>query len=243
MFLEKYLNKLKSKNCTELKNDKQNGQVSCREEKSHPRTTLGSIDLDDIDRPMRVVEECMQRLELQHQLHEQERQAKNDSSDTDDSDDTISEDTSYSNKSEEYVLEDATHDNPLMAKGRVSPSMSRPNSLNVTSHSTSTDPSQRTSISIESELDDANLPPVEQVIQDCVSIALNWQSFQNLKGCSCSTPLEPYSTKLHCYACGQIFCIRCIDKRCVIPCHYTKAPRLVCRKCYINITRSNSIDV
>lgn len=34
-----------------------------------PSVKLGSIDLDDIDRPMRVVEECMQRLEMKHQLN------------------------------------------------------------------------------------------------------------------------------------------------------------------------------
>ena len=37
------------------------------------KKTLGSIDLDDIDRPLRVVEECMQRLELKHQMNEQAR--------------------------------------------------------------------------------------------------------------------------------------------------------------------------
>ena len=84
------------------------------------KKTLGSIDLDDVERPLRVVEECMHRLELQHQLKEQARQVaqSKDSSDSETDSADTSEGTSESNKSEEYVLADATHDNPLM--GRVS---------------------------------------------------------------------------------------------------------------------------
>ncbi len=94
------------------------------------KKALGSIDLDDVERPLRVVEECMHRLELQHQLKEQARQVarSSDSSDSDLEVDT-SEDTSESNKSEEYVLTEATHDNPLM--GRVSVRTSKYFALNL----------------------------------------------------------------------------------------------------------------
>lgn len=91
------------------------------------------------------------------------------------------------------------------------------------------------------EQSEAFLPPLEQVVQDMSHVSIQWQSFQNLKECCCSTPLEPYSTKLHCNACGQIFCIRCIDKRCPVPCLAGKTKRPVCRKCFMDITRSNSI--
>ena len=112
---------LKSKNSNAISNiEKTNGQVEEVPKSAFQKKPLGSIDLDDIDRPMRVVEECMQRLELQHQLKEKARQAgKDGSSDSESESETISEDTSESNKSEEYVLEDATHDNPLMGSTSV----------------------------------------------------------------------------------------------------------------------------
>lgn len=112
-----------NKNSNDLDKNK-NGESGNEEddtvfEPSLKKKALGSFDLDEVERPLRVVEECMHRLELQHQLKEQARQVErsSDSSDPDLEVDT-SEDTSESNKSEEYVLTEATHDNPLM--GRIS---------------------------------------------------------------------------------------------------------------------------
>ncbi|KAH9408592.1 Myotubularin- protein 6 [Tyrophagus putrescentiae] len=245
LFLEEYLKKMQYNKDNAQKNGEPGIEVeedTLERPSELKKKALGSIDLDDVERPLRVVEECMHRLELQHQLKEQARQVarSSDSSDSDLEVDT-SEDTSESNKSEEYVLTEATHDNPLM--GRVSPS--RPNSLNVASLSSSASNKFRATVESEPTIEavGAETPPAIQVAQDCDLIALSWQSFQNLKGCSCSTPLEPYSTKLHCYACGRIFCIRCIDKRCSIPVLSSKSLRPVCRRCFADITRSNSIDV
>ena len=74
------------------------------------------------------------------------------------------------------------------------------------------------------------------------SVSLNWQSLQNVKECVCSAPLEPFTTKHHCYTCGNIFCIRCIDKRISLPGHASKQLVSVCRHCYQNVMRTNSID-
>ena len=119
----------------------------------------------------------------------------------------------------------------------------RPNTLNVTGHSPLNNRSPLVVEMDEINIDPNNLPSLEQISQECSLISVNWQSFQNLKVCNCSTPLEPYSTKLHCYACGQIFCIRCIDKRSILPCHTSKSARQVCHKCFMSITRSTSIDL
>lgn len=127
MFLQ-YLNKMQyTKNINNL-DEKRNGESGNEEDDavfvqpSLKKKALGSIDLDDVERPLRVMEECMHRLELQHQLKEQARQVER-SSDTSDSDLEVdtSEDTSESNKSEEYVLTEATHDNPLMGRLSVGP--------------------------------------------------------------------------------------------------------------------------
>ncbi len=77
---------------------------------------------------------------------------------------------------------------------------------------------------------------------DLESVSLNWQSLQNVKECLCNSPFEPFSTKLNCHTCGQLFCIRCIDKRISLPGHASKRLVPVCRNCYKNVMRSNSID-
>lgn len=74
------------------------------------------------------------------------------------------------------------------------------------------------------------------------SVALDWESFRTKKECSCSTTFDHFGRKLHCHTCGQVFCIRCIDKKIALPGHYSKEAVPVCRSCYKNIMRSNSID-
>ena len=112
--------------------------------------------------------------------------------------------------------------------------------LNIPSVASSQDNSFRAS-STEPDISEYDLP-VEQVIIDFDKVQLQWQSFRGLKACQCSTPLEIYSTKMHCFGCGAIFCIRCIDKRCPLPGHDSKELRNVCRKCFQKITQSGSID-
>lgn len=76
------------------------------------RKSLGSLDLEDIDRPMKVVEECMQRLELKHQLEEQYK-AEHGSNDTS-STSSPSKESEYDDSSKEYDLIDSSL--PLAAK-------------------------------------------------------------------------------------------------------------------------------
>ncbi|KAH9526993.1 complexed with cef1p [Dermatophagoides farinae] len=176
---------------------------------------LGSIDLDEIDRPLKVVEQCMQRLVMQHEQNLKDQQQQ-----------CIDEDEK--SKSSLDTNENRTVDNQ-------SP-IPRPNSLKLGNNNIQDDEHNETE-------EDCLSMPLEQVVQDCSIISLNWQSFQNLKNCSCSTPLEPYSTRLHCFACGHIFCVRCLGERCTIPCHQPIVSfKSVCRNCFKRITKSNSID-
>ncbi|OTF76553.1 hypothetical protein BLA29_010088 [Euroglyphus maynei] len=198
-FLEKYLE--------QHQKPKENGEIKFR--------PLGSIDLDEIDRPLKVVEQCMQRLEMQHEqnLKDQEKQS-----------------IKHCNDLEKSPLE--------MNENRNESPIPRPNSLKLENNIEDDVVNDE-----QDEPEDSLSLSMDEVIQDCSIISLNWQSFQNLKNCTCSTPLEPYSTRLHCFACGNIFCIRCIDKRCNIPCHEPiVSSKPVCRNCFNRLTKSNSID-
>ena len=83
---------------------------------------------------------------------------------------------------------------------------------------------------------------ITELMAEFQSVGLNWQSLHSVKECLCSSPFEPFGAKLHCYTCGHLFCVRCIDKRIALPGHASKQAVPVCRHCYRNVMRSNSID-
>lgn len=189
--------------------------------------------MDEIDRPLKVVEQCMQRLVMQHEQNLKDQQQQ-----------CIDEDEK--SKSSLDVNENRTVDNQVKNEIKVLDQLDlkfffqspipRPNSLKLGNNNIQDDEHDETE-------EDCLSMPLEQVVQDCSIISLNWQSFQNLKNCSCSTPLEPYSTRLHCFACGHIFCVRCLGERCTIPCHQPIVSfKSICRNCFKRITKSNSID-
>ena len=146
----------------------QNYKQIDEDEKVFKNNFIGSLDLDEIDSPLKVVQQCMERLE------------KSKFTDASSDEDGVSE--SYEMKINE----------------------------------------------LEQTLD---------------TVSLDWQSLQNAKECPCSSPFEPFGLKQNCFSCGQIFCIRCIDKRISLPAHSSQDKVPVCRNCYMNLVRSNSIDL
>lgn len=76
-------------------------------ERNVSRKSLGSLDLEDIDRPMKVVEECMHRLELKHQLEEQYK-AEHGSNASTSSTSSPSKESEYEDSSKEYDLNDVS---------------------------------------------------------------------------------------------------------------------------------------
>ncbi|XP_064482258.1 myotubularin-related protein 6-like isoform X1 [Ornithodoros turicata] len=83
---------------------------------------------------------------------------------------------------------------------------------------------------------------LQKLMDEMDSVALDWKTFRNMKECPCSTPFDYFRRKFHCWCCGEVFCIRCIDKRLCLPGHLTKRPVPVCRHCYKELTHTNSID-
>ncbi|XP_065282966.1 phosphatidylinositol-3,5-bisphosphate 3-phosphatase MTMR6 [Dermacentor albipictus] len=83
---------------------------------------------------------------------------------------------------------------------------------------------------------------LQKLMEEFDSVAVDWKSFRNIKECPCSTPFDHFRRKFHCWSCGDVFCIRCIDKRLCLPGHMTKRPVPVCRHCYKELTHTNSID-
>lgn len=81
--------------------------------------------------------------------------------------------------------------------------------------------------------DDSNEVLSASLMNNAVdSVATEWQSLRHIKQCSCSSPFDYFSRKYHCWKCGDVFCIRCIDKQTQLPGHESQRPVPVCRPCY-----------
>ncbi|XP_071787047.1 phosphatidylinositol-3,5-bisphosphate 3-phosphatase MTMR8-like [Asterias amurensis] len=72
------------------------------------------------------------------------------------------------------------------------------------------------------------------------SVSLHWRGFRNIRQCVCSTPFDHFSRKYHCWKCGEVFCIRCIDKQTFLPGHFYERPVAVCRPCYRELKLGSS---
>ncbi|CAG0880613.1 unnamed protein product [Cyprideis torosa] len=83
----------------------------------------------------------------------------------------------------------------------------------------------------------------DRIIDELKGISLDWKSPRNLEACSCSTPFDHFSVKYNCWKCGQIFCVRCIDKYVALPALQSSRSAPVCRPCYRELRPSStSVD-
>ncbi|KAI8440776.1 hypothetical protein MSG28_009104 [Choristoneura fumiferana] len=68
----------------------------------------------------------------------------------------------------------------------------------------------------------ASLPELEAEVN---SVALDWKSIKSVTECSCSTPLDHFSRKHHCWGCGRCVCTRCVSARAPLARWRRRAPR------------------
>ncbi|KAF5279817.1 hypothetical protein FQA39_LY18220 [Lamprigera yunnana] len=76
---------------------------------------------------------------------------------------------------------------------------------------------------------------VQEIVDNLDTVALDWKTLRNINECGCSTPFDHFSRKYHCRKCGDVFCIRCIDKQIILPGHLTQKTVPVCRICFDKI--------
>lgn len=80
----------------------------------------------------------------------------------------------------------------------------------------------------------------DELISEVNSISLDWKALRNAEYCSCLAPFEYSSKKYHCWKCGDIFCVRCMNKQPVpLPGYQSKRAVPICSSCY-NRFHSNS---
>lgn len=111
-------------------------------------------------------------------------------------------------------MESANHDHPLKE---------------TSANSQSTKPKK---IPLITEKLDASLPASLALLEKEVNtVALDWKSVKNVTECSCSTPLDHYSRKHHCWGCGRCVCTRCVRGRSPLPALASARPAPLCAAC------------
>ncbi|CAG5053971.1 unnamed protein product [Parnassius apollo] len=95
-------------------------------------------------------------------------------------------------------LECANHDHPLK-EGLTS--VTKPNNIPL----------------ITERVEDYIPASFSQLESEVNTVALDWKSVKNVTECSCSTPLDHYSRKHHCWGCGRCVCTRCVCRRAPLP--------------------------
>ncbi|XP_063232371.1 myotubularin-related protein 6 isoform X3 [Bacillus rossius redtenbacheri] len=88
----------------------------------------------------------------------------------------------------------------------------------------------------------AEVTSADQLAEEVGSVALDWKSLRNIRECVCSSPFDHFSRKYHCWRCGEVFCLRCIDKHVALPGHLSQRAVPVCRRCFRLLRRSPSGD-
>ncbi|RZB41055.1 myotubularin-related protein 6 [Asbolus verrucosus] len=78
--------------------------------------------------------------------------------------------------------------------------------------------------------------------RDLDSVALDWKSLRNTHECICSSYFDQLSKKTHCRRCGNIFCMRCITKKTILPGHLEQNNVSVCKPCYEILVNSTEVS-
>lgn len=153
--------------------DSFDGRISIRNDSS----------FDSIDSPLKVVQECMLRLQMQHE--ENRKQAVQDK-----------ESAKFSLNACQTIRAPIKH---------------RMSSLDLA-----------------------------QILQTIENVSLHWQSVRNAKECSCGSPFDQANAMFHCWGCGFIFCVRCVEKRPPVSGHLDLS--LLSSPSPVNVATANELE-
>lgn len=177
-------------------------------------SSRGSSSFDSIDYPLKVVKECMQRLEAKAKM-EQEIAQKQGIQD-------VNYDQPVSPPSIDQVA-------PVTEDPLINPSHSMRSKLRLDDLTVAYKVDERATTvamkpsfvkSISSEGDENIKLDLNRLLSDIDTVAINWQSSRNIffTECSCGgQPFDLFAPKNHCYCCGKIYCARCTDRKLNLP--------------------------
>lgn len=164
-------------------------------------SSKGSSSFDSIDFPLKIVKQCMERLEIKQR--EDEEKAR--------------EEAAGNQVDNPSVMKLTTTDShPLDASNSPTPPSSRLARENLRLNDLKIVYPQGSSQVKEATKE---VLVLDQLKKDMMSVALEWESLRLSKECSCGFAFEQKSPRSHCYSCGRLHCLRCIDRKILLPGH------------------------
>lgn len=172
-------------------------------------SSRGSSSFDSIDYPLKVVKECMQRLETKAKLEQEQLEKER-------SFDPLGVIQSQNNPIESDVSNEPT----------VNPSHLLRSKLRLDDLKVAYKPEPLSIMATKSSISELSTDgnkllkfDFNQLLRDIDTVALNWQSARNpfLTECPCGQPFDLFAPKNHCYCCGKIYCARCTDRKLNLP--------------------------
>lgn len=179
-------------------------RLSDNEKENDVQSSSSHESFDSINSPLRIVQECMRRLQQQQEFRDRERLLDDLNGQDSGQDSSSKEDNLVDNLKEDFVNYDSI-------------------------------PSSDT---IENNFEDDS-DPVNELVSSLKTVALDWQSLRNARECkTCQVLFNSSNVRYHCWACGRIYCVRCIKKKMVLPGH--KYSSNLDDVSHSNITKSES---
>ncbi|KAI4497148.1 hypothetical protein M0802_007632 [Mischocyttarus mexicanus] len=85
-----------------------------------------------------------------------------------------------------------------------------------------------------------NIEKISQIDNELKTVAIEWKSSRNMEECSCSTNFDAFNSKHHCWSCGEVLCMRCMDTHGVLAGHLSQRAVPICNLCSQHSSSSSS---
>lgn len=177
-------------------------------------SSRGSSSFDSIDYPLKVVKECMQRLEAKAKMEQEYAEGQTTQ--------VVTIDHPLSPRTSEQATPVSFE--PLINSRHQLRSKLRLDDLTIAykcaGHSDTAVVKSSLTKSLSSEFDATVKFDLNRLLSDIDTVAINWQSSRNIffTECLCGgQPFDLFAPKNHCYCCGKIYCARCTDRKLNLP--------------------------
>ena len=182
-------------------------------------SSRGSSSFDSIDFPLKIVKQCMERLEIKQREDAAAEKAKEEANQDDPSQEMA---FNRLTAADTHPLDPSL--SPTPPSSRLARENLRLNDLKIVypegrlfqPKGADEKPQECKRAGSLNDLDEAQLK------KEILSVAVEWESLRSGKECPCGFPFDQTTPRNHCYACGKLHCVRCIDRKLLLPGHVTQ---------------------
>lgn len=178
-------------------------------------SSKGSSSFDSIDFPLKIVKQCMERLEIKQREDEEKAREELEKQSLPSK---LTATTVDSHPLDPLSFESSP--SPTPPSSRLARENLRLNDLKIAypeGRNVSSVTEKTATNSVKKDDFDSHL-----LRKDMLSVAVEWESLRSCQECVCGFPFSQRTPRNHCYSCGRLHCQRCIDRKILLPGHQVK---------------------